>query len=94
MPRYEYRCSLCEHREEVIHSIHADPEVTCVECGETMRRVPQVPLAIARSPIEVMYAWMDENYRRFRARKKGKRAPKFSPDHINSPEATSRGRRR
>ena len=39
MPTYEYRCSSCGHRLEVVQRISDDPLTTCEECGGALRRV-------------------------------------------------------
>lgn len=33
MPRYDYDCSACGRRFEVIHGVHADPPGSCPLCG-------------------------------------------------------------
>jgi putative FmdB family regulatory protein len=39
MPTYEYLCSACGHRLEVVQRINDDPVTTCAECGGRLRRV-------------------------------------------------------
>lgn len=34
MPIYEYECSACEHRLEVIQKMNEPPRTDCPECGE------------------------------------------------------------
>lgn len=41
MPDYVYHCRPCRFVREESHSIHEDPLVYCVECGDTMSRRPQ-----------------------------------------------------
>lgn len=41
MPDYAYHCRPCRFVREESHSIHEDPLIYCVECGDTMSRVPQ-----------------------------------------------------
>lgn len=86
MPSYVYACPKSKRhpRKEVTHGMNDDPVIQCEACGAKMRRVPQ-PFRFYMSPVQVLYDWSDENYRRYRARKAGKRAPRFSPDHVNSP---------
>jgi len=40
MPIYEYRCSACGHRAEILHGIHDSGPNFCLECGTegTMRK--------------------------------------------------------
>jgi putative FmdB family regulatory protein len=33
MPLYDYDCSACGRRFEVVHGVHADPPTTCPLCG-------------------------------------------------------------
>lgn len=40
MPTYLYRCSE-EHKKEISHSIHAEPDISCPECAKPMHRLPQ-----------------------------------------------------
>jgi putative FmdB family regulatory protein len=46
MPIYTYACDSCDSRRDVRHSIHADPERACPDCGGPARRVIQ-PAGIA-----------------------------------------------
>lgn len=39
MPTYEYLCSACGHRLEVVQRISDDPLTVCEECGGALRRV-------------------------------------------------------
>lgn len=41
MPAYVYHCRPCRSTNEVTHSIHEDPAIHCIECGDPMSRVPQ-----------------------------------------------------
>ena len=43
MPIYTYACNDCEQRRDVRHSIHADPETTCPDCGGAVRKVITAP---------------------------------------------------
>ncbi len=38
MPIYEYVCSVCGHRLEVMHGLHGHGPATCPECGGAMRK--------------------------------------------------------
>lgn len=37
--RYDYQCPACEQVEEVIHSIHKNPKITCSVCDVKMSRL-------------------------------------------------------
>lgn len=39
MPTYQYLCRNCEHRFDIVQSIHDDPLTVCPECAGTIRRV-------------------------------------------------------
>lgn len=39
MPTYQYLCRNCEHRFDIVQSIHEDPLTVCHECAGTIRRV-------------------------------------------------------
>jgi hypothetical protein len=88
MPTYVYGCDENkEHpRKEVIHSMAASPTVICGHdgCTSTMHRVPQ-SMRFYLNPHDVHINWMDENYHRYRARKKGWNRPRFSPEQVNQP---------
>lgn len=86
MPIYVYACpkSRKHPRKDITHGIKEDPVIQCDACGTRMQRVPQ-SFRFYMSPVQVLYDWSDENYRRYRARKAGKRAPRFSPEQVNSP---------
>jgi putative FmdB family regulatory protein len=38
MPTYEYLCDACGHQFELFHSIMADPQRKCPECGKLKLR--------------------------------------------------------
>jgi putative FmdB family regulatory protein len=38
MPIYEYNCSKCEGKFEIIHGISESPKTKCPECGGRMKR--------------------------------------------------------
>lgn len=44
MPTYVYECP-CGQIYDVTHSIHADPDVDCDNCGGVMERKPQAASA-------------------------------------------------
>ncbi|HEY3522165.1 MAG TPA: zinc ribbon domain-containing protein [Candidatus Limnocylindrales bacterium] len=48
MPTYEYRCSSCGNRLEIIHSIHGGPPETCPSCGarDTLRKAFAPPAIV------------------------------------------------
>lgn len=39
MPTYQYLCTDCGHRFDVVQSIHDEALTTCSECGGSIRRV-------------------------------------------------------
>ncbi len=89
MPTYVYGCSknIQDHpRIEIAHGMHENPVLCCEICGASMRRIPQ-SVRVYFNPGEILTEWMDENYKRYRARKKGKKAPRFSPDNVMKPGA-------
>lgn len=45
MPTYEYRCTRCDHRFEVVHAVGETIE-RCERCGGPVRRVFSVPALI------------------------------------------------
>jgi putative FmdB family regulatory protein len=38
LPTYDYICTQCGHKMEVVHSIHADGPTACPVCGGLMRK--------------------------------------------------------
>ena len=43
MPLYEYKCTKCETRFELIQKFSAPPEAGCVECGAKSERLLSAP---------------------------------------------------
>ena len=43
MPTYDYVCSACGHRLEVVHGIHGHGPERCPVCGAAMRKAFVVP---------------------------------------------------
>ena len=39
MPTYSYQCTKCQAVQEVYHSISAEPEIRCEDCGAETRRL-------------------------------------------------------
>ncbi len=39
MPTYSYQCTKCQAVQEVYHSMSAEPEIHCVDCGAGTRRL-------------------------------------------------------
>ena len=39
MPTYDYKCTVCEHVQEIFHSINEDPEFVCEKCGKPTKRL-------------------------------------------------------
>ena len=86
MPTYVYGCpeSNDHPRKEVVHKMAENPVIKCDTCGTVMHRIPQ-SIRFYMSPYQVLTDWCDENWRRYKARKQGRRAERFSPDVIMSP---------
>ena len=43
MPRYDYKCKTCGAVEETIHGFNDEPEMFCLECGQSMGKLLGVP---------------------------------------------------
>ena len=43
MPTYDYVCSVCGHRLEIVHGIHSHGPTACPICGGPMRKAVVVP---------------------------------------------------
>ena len=43
MPTYDYICSNCGHRAEILHGVHDETPRTCAECGGQMRKAITAP---------------------------------------------------
>ena len=43
MPTYDYVCTACGHRMEVVHGIHSDHPDACPACGGSMRKAFTAP---------------------------------------------------
>ncbi len=43
MPSYDYICTVCGHRMEVVHGIHAQGPEACPLCGGVMRKALVAP---------------------------------------------------
>ncbi|MFP4171483.1 MAG: FmdB family zinc ribbon protein [Candidatus Hydrogenedentota bacterium] len=39
MPTYSYQCTKCQSVQEVYHSMSAEPEIRCKDCGAETRRL-------------------------------------------------------
>ena len=46
MPIYDYRCSNCGHRAEILHGVHDDAARVCPECGGQMRKAITAPAVV------------------------------------------------
>jgi putative FmdB family regulatory protein len=49
MPTYEYACTECGDRTEVVQSISDEPMTTCTVCGGALRKV--------FSPVGIVFKW-------------------------------------
>lgn len=86
MAKYTFVCPNCEQVLEVIRTMKDGPPGDLEHCGQPMVRKYRPIRTIAFSPFEVHTDWMIENYNRYRARKAGKNAPRFSPGKVNRPD--------
>jgi len=86
MPLYVYGCPRSKRhpRREVSHKMSESPVIQCEACGTVMQRVPQT-FRFHVSPLQVLIDWSDENWRQLKKRKMGLKAPRFSPNEVNSP---------
>jgi putative FmdB family regulatory protein len=48
MPIYDYVCSQCGHRTEVMHGIHAEGPTTCEVCGGALKKALSPPAIVFR----------------------------------------------
>ncbi len=39
MPTYEYQCTRCQHRFEIIHGMSERPKLACPECGSLVQKL-------------------------------------------------------
>lgn len=52
MPRYDYKCLLCQHIYEIEHKITEDPEIMCPKCTFKCQR--QISKNVAfETPVDV-----------------------------------------
>jgi hypothetical protein len=71
MADYVYGCENKDHpRKPISHSMKVDPVILCEVCGKRMYRIPQPLGRFYMKPEEVLVAWMDDNYRRMRGKRK------------------------
>ena len=66
MARYDYKCPQCDHIQEVIRSMKADPEEErCAECNAVMHRVYQ-PFIWGQNPNHRFLAkWKEDANKHF-----------------------------
>jgi putative FmdB family regulatory protein len=43
MPLYEYECTVCGHRVEMIQRVNDAPLSECPQCGESMKKLISAP---------------------------------------------------
>jgi len=46
VPIYDYRCSNCGHRAEILHGVHDERAHLCPECGGQMRKAITAPAVV------------------------------------------------
>jgi putative FmdB family regulatory protein len=48
MPIYEYVCTACAHRTDILHGIHEDGPAFCPSCGaeQTMKKAFTIPAVV------------------------------------------------
>lgn len=86
MPLYVYACPNKDIESELIaHSMFANVVVVCPSCAEIMHRVPQA-FGVNIDPFTVLADWSEENMIRYKKRKRGYNAPRYSPNRVNRPE--------
>jgi putative FmdB family regulatory protein len=91
MAKYTYICPDCQEETLLVRPMKDGPDKTVAcACGGTAVRRYAVAPRITFSPFEIQTDWMIENYNRYRARHKGKHAPRFSPNKIKRPDPVPR----
>jgi len=46
MPRYTYHCKKCDNYYDISHAMTESVDLPCVECAESLVKVPSVPLSL------------------------------------------------
>jgi len=46
MPRYTYHCEECDNYYDISHSMTESVKLQCVECTQSLNKVPSVPLSL------------------------------------------------
>lgn len=91
MAQYTYVCPnpKCENEKTLEKPMKEGPpaRVSCEKCKTDMKREYKPLRAVAFNAYQILLDWNDENYRRMRARKAGKHAPRFSPHKVKAPGA-------
>lgn len=89
MAQYTYVCPVCDHEITLEKPMKEGPpaSVPCENCQGEMKREYKPIRAVAFNAYQLLLDWNEENYRRMRARKKGKHAPRFSPHKVKAPGA-------
>ena len=72
MPMYVYGCNKdkTHQRVETAHGVNEIVEMWCPDCGAQMHRIPQA-FSYYLNPAMVLYDKLDDQYRQWRAKRKG-----------------------
>jgi len=52
MPRYTYHCEECDNYYEISHAMTERMDWQCIECGDSLGKVPSVPLSLKVKKID------------------------------------------
>src|SRR3954453_14042638 len=81
MPFYDYVCTQCGRRLEVMHGIHAEGPTTCEVCGGALRKAMSTPAIVYRGS-----GWAKKE------RSTGARTASAKKDGEPAPTASDRGK--
>lgn len=83
MPLYEYECSTCGHRTEVIQRVGSPPVDACSECGGKMKRLLSAPAFQFKGS-----GWYVTDYAKKTTSDSGSKEPKAADEGGSSKEAS------
>jgi len=52
MPRYSYQCEPCDEYYEITHGMKESVDLHCIQCGESLSKIPSIPLGIKAKTTE------------------------------------------